>query len=91
MQQLFLGFEVVQQASRADAGLTRDQAQAGTPAAIPRQEALGGKKYALPPVFALGEEGGVSSLITHHGPFNQPTERTLDWLPPSWQGKWVTN
>ena len=80
VQQLFLGLEMMEQPSRADAGFPRDLPQAGTPTAVLRHQPLGSGQDALSPILAFGEEGGVSSLIGHRTPLNQPTERTLDWF-----------
>jgi hypothetical protein len=80
VEQLLLRLEVVQQASRANASLPGDLPEGGTTTPVTGQQALRGNEYPLPAVLSLGEKGGVSPLIGHRSPFNQPTERTLDWL-----------
>ena len=80
VQKLFFGLEVMQQTSRGHAGFLRDLAERGATPAIARQQTLRHGEDPLPPVLSLGEERGVSPLIGHETPFNQPTERTLDWL-----------
>ena len=82
VQQLFLGLEVVQQARRGHASFLRDLAERGAAPPVTGHQTLGHSQDALPPVLSLCEERGVSPLIGHETPFNfnQPTERTLDWL-----------
>jgi hypothetical protein len=76
----------VQQARRGHPGFLRDLPERGPASAVSRQQTLRDGQDPLAPVFSLGEERGVSPLIDHETPFNQPTERTLDWLGSRYKG-----
>jgi hypothetical protein len=69
-QKLFFGLEVMQQADRDHARFLRDLAERGATPAIARHQTLRHGEDPLPPVLALG----VSPLIGHETPFNQPTD-----------------
>ena len=59
VEQLFLGFEVVQQTGGRDPGLLGDLGQRRVAPAVARQQPLGDREDALPAVLALGEERRV--------------------------------
>ncbi len=56
VEQLFLGFEVMQQPGRGHPGLLGDLRQRGVAPAVARQQPLGHGKNPLPAVLPLGEE-----------------------------------
>ena len=90
VQQLLFGLEVMQQAGRGHASFLSDLAERGAAPSVTSHQALGHSQDALPPVLSLGEQRGISPLIGHGAPFNQPTERTLDWFGACLQGETAT-
>jgi len=90
VQQLLFGLEVMQQAGRGHASFLSDLAERGAAPSVTSHQTLGHSQDALPPVLSLGEQRGISPLIGHEAPSNQPTERTLDWLGSRLQGETAT-
>ena len=94
VEQLLLGFEVMQQPGRRDAGLLGYLGQRGVAPAIARQQSLGHREDPLPAVLALGQKRGVRAMSAraksrrhlcsgHLTPSsNQPSEHTVGWFAP---------
>ena len=85
VQQLFLGFEVMQQPSGSDAGLAGDLGQRRGAPAVARQEPLRDGEDPLLAVLTFGEKRVVPPCVGHRTPLtvggpNQPSEHTVGWF-----------
>ena len=77
VQQLFLGFEVMQQAGGGDPGFPGDLGERGVAPAVAREEPLGDLEDPLPPVLALGEQRVVPRCDGHRAPSESISKPTL--------------
>jgi len=81
VEQLFFGFEVMQQSGRADPGLPGDLGQRRIAPPIASQQPLGHGKDSLFAILTFGPQRLVRPCLGHRTPLsNQPTEHTVGWL-----------
>ena len=81
VEQLFFGFEVMQQPGRTDPGLPGDLGQRRVAPPVAGEQPL---RHGQDPLFAiltLGPQRLVRPCLGHRTPLsNQPTEHTVGWL-----------
>src|SRR5262249_15114299 len=91
VQQLLLGFEMMQQPRGADPGFAGYLGERCVTPAVARQQPLRDGKNPLFAVLALGEKRVVWPCVGHRTPqdgLQKPTEHTVGWFAGRGKGSW---